>query len=131
VSKLNATITAIESEKILNVVTFTVAGFTLKMISLELDKKAQINQRVLLSTKATTVAIAKDFTGALSYSNQILLQIQDIDRGKILTTLRLKEGELELESIITTSSCERMALKKGEKITALIKSSDLSISKFL
>jgi len=100
------------------------------MISLELNEKAVVGQDVLLSTKATSVALAKNLTGQLSYSNQIPCTIESIDQGKILTTLLLKSDFL-LESIITTASLTRMELQMGDKVTALIKSSDLSISEFL
>jgi len=130
VSKINATISAIESEGIINIITFSTQKTTLKMISLELNEKVVVGQDVILITKATSVALAKDLVGELSYSNQIPCTIESIDQGKILTTLLLKSDFL-LESIITTASLTRMKLQMGDKVTALIKSSDLSISEFL
>ncbi len=129
-SKINATISAIESEGIINIITFSTQKTTLKMISLELNEKVVVGQDVILITKATSVALAKDLVGELSYSNQIPCTIESIDQGKILTTLLLKSDFL-LESIITTASLTRMKLQMGDKVTALIKSSDLSISEFL
>ena len=130
-SRLPATITAIESQDILNIVTFSSKNFQLKMVSLELDERATIGRSVIVGAKATTVAIAKDFEGVLSFSNQIPLTIKSIQQGKIVSNLILKEESFELESIITTESLLRMQLQKNQNVIALIKSSDLSIVEFL
>ena len=126
-SQINATITAIEAQDILHIVSFDAAGKQLKMMSLDLDSRLAVGTAVVLSVKATAVALAKALQGSLSYSNQILVQIEEIQSGKLLTTLSLKSDTLSLESIITTASATRMALAAGEQVTALIKSSDLSI----
>lgn len=126
-SNFNAKITNIQNEMSLNIVTFQTGETILKMISLELNEKITIGIDVLLSCKATNIALAKEFDGELSYSNQIPMQIESLEVGKLLSSLKLEQGDLKLESIITTASLERMKLKVGENVTALIKSSDLSI----
>lgn len=126
-SNFNAKIIDIHNEMSLNVVTFQTQNTVLKMISLELGEQIKINTDVLLSCKATNVALAKELDGQLSYSNQIPMRIESMEVGKLLSSLNLRQGNLKLESIITTASLERMQLKVGESVTALIKSSDLSI----
>ena len=126
-SNFNAKIIDIHNEMSLNIVTFQTQNTILKMISLELGEQIKINTDVLLSCKATNVALAKELDGQLSYSNQIPMQIESMEVGKLLSSLNLRQGNLKLESIITTASLERMQLKVGESVTALIKSSDLSI----
>ena len=130
-SQINATITDIESEGILHIVSFNASGYSLKMMSLELDRELKVGTKVLLSVKATAVAIAKDISGVLSYSNQLAMEIESIESGTLLSSLRLSNGSFTLDSIITKASQERMSLTPQESVTALIKSSDLSIMKSL
>lgn len=126
-SNFNAKIIDMQNNMNLNVVTFQTGETLLKMISLELDEKIRVGINVLLSCKPTNIALAKGFDGQLSYSNQIPMQIDSMEMGELLCSLNLEQGNLKLESIITTASLERMQLKVGESVTALIKSSDLSI----
>ncbi len=130
-SNFNAKIIDIQNEMSLNIVTFQTGETILKMISLELGEKIKINADVLLSCKATNIALAKELDGQLSYSNQIPMRIESMEVGKLLSSLNLSQGNLKLESIITTASLQRMQLKVGESVTALIKSSDLSIMEIL
>ncbi len=130
-SQLNATITAIQKQDSLHIVTFNAQGFELHMMSLELGSNVIVGANVLLGVKASSVAIAKEFSGQLSYSNQLDLEIQNIDKGTLLCSLQLKSNGLELESIITKASKERMSLQVKGKVTALIKSSDLYIVEIL
>jgi len=130
-STFKAVITQIESEDILNIVTFETKNQTLKMMSLDLNTSVRVRSSVMLNVKATAVALAKELTGMLSYSNQISLKIQSINRGKLLCSLLLEDEDFTLESIITTSSVDRMNLQVQDEVIALIKSSDLSISEYL
>jgi len=126
-STFQATVTDIESEGILHIVTFNMSGIRLKMMSLDLDKNIKITTEVILSVKSTAVAQAKELSGELSYSNQIDANIKTMEVGKILTSLRVESKGVIFDSIITTPSQKRMNLALNDKVTLLIKSSDLSI----
>lgn len=130
-NKINAFIDDIKSLQNLNIVTFSVNYHVLKMMSLDLDKKIQKGTKVVLTCKPTSVAIAKNFKGELSYSNQLKVTIKSITNGELLSILELAFDEFTIESIITTESQKRMKLSQGDEVIALIKSSDLSIEKIL
>lgn len=130
-SQFKATVTAIDSNDSINIVTFKTKAFKFSMMSLTLDENVQVGVEVMLGVKASSVAIAKEFTGALSYSNQLPLEIVKIDSSKLLCSLELASDGFTLESIITTNSKNRMQLKEQERVTALIKSSDLYIAEIL
>jgi len=130
-STIKATVIEIQSEDILHIVSFKVGKSTLKMMSLELQSNLKVGSSVLLSVKATAVALAKELSGMLSYSNQIPLEIQKIEKGKLLSSIKLQNQDISMESVITTASCERMQLKETQSVIALIKSSDLSICEVL
>jgi len=126
-SKFTATVIEIQSEQELHILTFKHNEIVLKMMSLELFENLILGATVVLSCKATSVAIAKNLQGELSYSNQIKMQITSIQSGKLLSNLQLQSNELVLESIITTSSVTRMNLQENDEVIALIKSSDLFV----
>ena len=130
-STIKATVIEIQSEDILHIVSFKVGKSTLKMMSLELQSNLKVGSSVLLSVKAAAVALAKELSGMLSYSNQIPLEIQKIEKGKLLSSIKLQNQDISMESVITTASCERMQLKETQSVIALIKSSDLSICEVL
>lgn len=129
-NKIQATVKSLEVCEILYLTHFTFGNFSLSMVSLELeDLKA--NDKVILTTKPTAIAIAKDIKGLLSYSNQLKGAITYIQYGQILTHIQVQINTTTISSIITTSSAKRMDLKKDDIVTCLIKASDLSIFKRL
>ncbi len=130
-SKLEAVITQIDTIENLNIVTFDFCGTHLQMMSLDLSEDMQVGKKVLLSIKPTSVAIGKNISGELSYSNQINAIIKSIEKGKLLSSIKLSVYETFLESIITTQSARDMNLNTGDEVIALINASDLSIVKTL
>jgi len=130
-SKITAQIEDIQSVENLNIVTFVSNDIKLEMMSLELNEKIKIGTKVLLSVKPTAVAIGKNFSGELSYSNQIKCKISSLEVGELLCSLQMNFNAFTLESIITTASQKRMNLQVNDEVTALIKSSELAIERIL
>jgi len=128
---LPATITEILSQKPLHVVKFDFEGNSLSMMSLDLSDKVTTNKRVNLTVNPSYIALAKSFSGVMSYTNQIEAIIISIEQGVLLSAIKLQVGETVLESIITAESTQRMELKRGDKVTMLIKASELSIVEVL
>ena len=130
-SKIQAKVEKIQSKESLHIVSFLSHATPLKMMSLEISQTLKKDVEVLLSVKATNVALAKNINGILSYSNQLEVTIVKIDEGELLSSVILDFFGQELESIITSDSKQRMHLEIGQKVTALIKSSDLAIESIL
>lgn len=130
-SKIKAKISNIQSLENLNIVSFSFYDTTLTMMSLELKKEVQIGKEVLLNIKPTTVALAKNLSGEISYSNQIECKILSIDMGELLCSICLQKEDIRFESIITASSAKRLKLENEDKVTALIKASEISIAEVL
>jgi len=132
-SQLNARIEAIDSEQSLNIVTFLCAGQKLQMVSLALNEGVQVGKVMTLACKPTSVAIAKptleveSFCAMLSYANQLEVKIIAIEKGILLSSVMLALGSFELESILSTEALERLSLKAGDEVIALIKANELSI----
>lgn len=126
-SQIKATITRIDTVESLNIVTFDFYGTLLKMMSLDLGEEIQVGRKVTLAVKPSHVAIAKEFSGMVSYSNQLKATIQSCNNGKLLSSIELRIEDAMLESIITLDSVLKMDLKAGDEVTAMIKASELSI----
>lgn len=89
---------------------------------------------VSLLFKETEVIIAKPSPLAISVRNRIECSIKKIRAGKILSELTLvftgaiSGREYEIRSIITRNACEELELKENDKIIALIKTNEVSLS---
>jgi molybdopterin-binding protein len=112
-------------------VEFDFFGKTLKMMSLDLNKNVQIGKKVKLAVKPTNISIAKNLFGEISLSNQIVVNIKNVENGQLLSSIILEVNDTTFESIITADSSKRMNLQKNEQVTILIKASDLSILEVL
>ncbi len=130
-NRLHATITRIESEGHLHIVTFDLAGTQLRMMSLALGEEVCVGAVVVLTIKSTYIALAKEFTGQVSYTNLIPATITHIAQGRLLSSIQLDTYGYSLESIITRGSAERMDLQVGDEVMMLIKASELSIVEVL
>ncbi len=130
-SHIQASITRIQNVENLHIITFESANTSLSMMSLELNSNINIGTQVLLTTKATAVAIAKENSKDLSFCNQLPSKILSIEIGELLCSLELSFGSFIIESIITTTALQRMQLEVGMDVIALIKSSDLFIEEIL
>jgi len=130
-NKFTATVSNIDNFDNLNIVSFDFFDYTLSMMSLDLNKNIKVGTKVELMANPSHVAVGKDFSGTISYSNQIKAKISEIENGKLLTNLKLKVQETVLESFITLKSSKKMNLQKDDEVTVFIKATELSIYKIL
>jgi len=126
-----ATVSKIQNCDSLNVVEFNFHKLNLSMMSLDLNAKVKIGSRVKLLVKPTHIALAKEFSGEVSYSNQLPATIVSLENGTLLSSIELELFDAKLESVITLNSSKRMKLKIGDRVMAFIKASDLSIGEVL
>jgi len=128
---LVATVRKIDTIDNLNIVHFDFSHQTLSMMSLELSDDIEIGTKVELTINPSHIAIAKEFSGLLSYSNQLKAKVVACENGKLLSSIKLQIEESVLESIITFESSKKMDLKVGDEVTAFINASQLSLLKVL
>jgi molybdopterin-binding protein len=85
---------------------------------------------VRLLFKETEVIITTTSPLAISVQNRIACLIKKIHTGKLLCelTLGLEGSDKEIRSIITRNACEQLSLQTGHKVTALIKTNEVSLS---
>jgi len=64
-----------------------------------------------------------------SIRNRLPGTIEKIVSDKVVSELVIRTAAGEITSIITTGSVERMHLKEGDKIFAIIKATEVSVEK--
>jgi molybdopterin-binding protein len=65
----------------------------------------------------------------LSARNQFKGTVKDVKLGNVMAEVVVSVGSLEIVSAITRSSAEKLALKPGDSVTAIIKSTEVMIDK--
>jgi molybdopterin-binding protein len=61
----------------------------------------------------------------ISARNQLRGTVEEIVRGMITAKVSVRVGENLIESVITLQSVDEMGIKKGDTVTALIKSTEV------
>jgi molybdopterin-binding protein len=65
----------------------------------------------------------------LSARNHLIGTIDEIQWGDVLVHVTVRVGDHIIESVITRRSAEEMALKKGDAVTAVVKATEVMLSK--
>lgn len=65
----------------------------------------------------------------LSARNHLKGEITEVVLGTVTALITVKVGDNVVESVITKRSAEEMKLKKGDKVTAVIKATEVMIQK--
>jgi len=65
----------------------------------------------------------------LSARNHLKGIIDDITTGDVLVHVSVRVGTDIIESVITRRSAEEMGLKKGDSVTAVVKATEVMLSK--
>jgi molybdopterin-binding protein len=66
---------------------------------------------------------------ALSARNHLKGEVTEVLLGTVTALITVKVGDNLVESVITKQSAEEMKLKKGDKVTAVIKATEVMIQK--
>jgi molybdopterin-binding protein len=65
----------------------------------------------------------------LSARNQLKGTIKSVKLGAVMAQVIVKVGEFEVVAAITRDSALRLKLKKGDKVAAVIKATEVMIAK--
>ena len=126
INEIRAIVKEIYESDFLHIVKFESNGIKLSMMSLELPN-IKIGDEVLLSAKPTHISLSKAYLSKTTISNILLSEVIEVQNGEVLSVVLLKIGKSIFESIITLESSKKLDIKKGDKVYALIKSSELFI----
>ena len=65
----------------------------------------------------------------ISARNHLKGKITEIQLGEVMAKVTVRVGQNLIESVITRQSVDEMALKKGDTVTAVIKSTEVMLDK--
>ena len=66
---------------------------------------------------------------SISARNQLKGKITDIKLGDVMAEVTIQVGENIIDAIITRRSAEELKLKKGDNVIAVIKATEVMVSK--
>jgi len=66
---------------------------------------------------------------SLSARNQLSGTVEDVKLGTIMALVTVRVGDNTVESAITRASAEALKLKKGDRVHAIIKATEVMIQK--
>ena len=66
---------------------------------------------------------------SISARNQLEGTVVSVKLGDIMAHVVVKIGKSQIESVITRVSAEELALKKGDKVKVVIKSTEVMLQK--
>lgn len=101
------------------------AAITLEAVQ-ELGIKAGAAVRVL--AKATEVSLATGPVEGLSIRNRLAGTLMEIVLGPNLANVKVAVDDAELTAVITREAVEELGLTPGTGVTALIKSTEISLA---
>jgi molybdopterin-binding protein len=65
----------------------------------------------------------------LSARNHLKGIVEEVQLGDVLAHVTMRVGDSLIESVITRRSAEELKLKKGDSVTAVVKATEVMISK--
>jgi molybdopterin-binding protein len=65
----------------------------------------------------------------LSARNRLTGKIIEVQLGEVMAHVSVRVGKNVIESVITRRSAEELGLKKGDTVTAVIKSTEVMLQK--
>jgi len=65
----------------------------------------------------------------LSARNHLKGTVEEVQQGDVLVHVTVNVGAGVIESVITKRSAEEMRLKKGDAVTAVVKATEVMLSK--
>ncbi len=80
--------------------------------------------------KETEVILAKQLEGLISVQNKLNCIVEHIERGEVLSKISMDFHGLRIVSIITRNAADQLRIVEKENITALIKSTEVSLAPY-
>jgi molybdate transport system regulatory protein len=71
----------------------------------------------------------KNHTKNMSIRNQLSGKIIELTKGKVVSEVVVRTAAGDVASIITTGSVKQMKLKKGDKVSVMVKATEAFIQK--
>jgi molybdopterin-binding protein len=129
-NKLRGRITRIESNDHISLVDVDVSGDSFTATLLETPEDApylKVGNAVDVLFKETEVSLAKGLSGLISLRNRINTTVKQVRSGVILSEVVLDYRGQAISSIITTRSIQRLDIKPGDGVEAMVKANEVTL----
>ena len=93
------------------------------------DMHLSVGDTISVLIKGTDIMLAKSFSGMLSARNRAKGVVRQIIQGDILSKIIVESQGDMLHAIITNTSLKDMDIRRGDEVTAIVKSTELILSK--
>ena len=133
-NKLTGTITNIQTSGAIMLVDTNVDGHNFSALLIESATHPEwikINNTVDLAFKETEVSLAKGLSGQISLRNRMKCTVLNVERGKLLSTVRMQFGKYSITSAVTTRAIVSLQINVGDEVEALVKANEISLMKIV
>ena len=93
------------------------------------DMHLSVGDTISVLIKGTDIMLAKSFSGMLSARNRVKGIVRQIIQGDVLSKVFVESQGDMLHAIITNTSLREMDIHEGDEVTAIVKSTELILSK--
>lgn len=127
----SGTISDIEVNKSLSLITVDVDSIVLKAIVVETPETAAYLKKgnmVDILFKETEVILAKESATSISIQNKIRGTVQKIERGMMLSKLVLNSAIGDIIAIVATEALDELTLVSDQEVIAMIKINEIMLS---
>lgn len=130
-NRLKGKIVAIDFDHHMSLVDVVVDNDVFSATLLETPATAdylQVGNQVTLLFKETEVSLARNLSGLITLRNRFPATVTGIERGGILSAIRLDYRGQPLTSIVTTLGVDRLQLVVGDQVEGLVKANEMVLS---
>ncbi len=93
------------------------------------DMRLAVGDSISVLIKGTDVMLAKSFSGTLSARNRVKGVVKQIITADVLSKVIVESQGDTLHAFITNTSLQEMSIREGDEVTAIVKSTELILSK--
>ena len=93
------------------------------------DMHLSVGDTIYVLIKGTDIMLAKSLSGMLSARNRAKGVVRQIIQGDVLSKIFVESQGDMLHAIITNTSLKDMDIRNGDEVTAIVKSTELILSK--
>ena len=130
-NRLKGKIVAIDHNEHMSLVDVAVGDDLFAATLLETPETAdylKLDNPITLLFKETEISLARNLSGLLTLRNRFPATVTGIERGDILSAVRLDYHGVPLTSIVTTRGVNRLQLAIGDEVEGLVKANEMVLS---
>ena len=130
-NQLNVEITEVRTGAINSLISAKLVGGEVLKATVTVDSEKgldlKVGKKAIFLFKASSVIVSKDDSIKLSATNQIKGVVSEIKDGAINAEVIIDVNGSKISAIITRESVSSLALKAGDKVTVIIKATQIIV----